>query len=75
MNIDPSIRKLLDNETTIHEAQIRALFQTLDRKFGLRGLLYLSALVTMKLYLALIPRLLLMKRKASIFPFCLLVML
>ena len=37
MNIDPSIRKLLDNETTIHEAQIRALFQTLDRKFGLRG--------------------------------------
>ena len=25
MNIDPSIRKLLDNETTIHEAQIRAL--------------------------------------------------
>ncbi len=74
MNIDPSTRKLLDNETTIHEAQIRALFQTLDRKFGLRGLLYLSALVTMKLYLALIPRLLLMKRKASIFPFCLLVM-
>ena len=37
MNIAPSIRKLLDNETTIHEAQIRALFQTLDRKFGLRG--------------------------------------
>ena len=37
MNIDPSIRKLLDNEATIHEAQIRALFQTLDRKFGLRG--------------------------------------
>ena len=37
MNIDPSTRKLLDNETTIHEAQIRALFQTLDRKFGLRG--------------------------------------
>ena len=37
MNIDPSIRKLLDNETTIHEAQIRALFQSLDRKFGLRG--------------------------------------
>ena len=37
MNIDPSIRKLLDNETTIHEAQIRALFQTLDRKFGLHG--------------------------------------
>ena len=37
MNIDPSIRKLLDNETTIHEAQIRALFQTLDRRFGLRG--------------------------------------
>ncbi len=74
MNIDPSIRKLLDNETTIHEAQIRALFQTLDRKFGLRGLLYLSALVTMKLYLALIPRLLPTKKKASIFPFCLLVM-
>ena len=37
MNIDPSIRKLLDNEATIHEAQIRALFQTLDRRFGLRG--------------------------------------
>lgn len=75
MNIDPSIRKLLDNEATIHEAQIRALFQTLDRKFGLRGgLLYLSALVTMKLYLALIPRLLPTKKKASIFPFCLLVM-
>ena len=33
MNIDPSIRKLLDNEATIHEAQIRALFQTLDRRF------------------------------------------
>ena len=37
MNIDPSIRKLLDNVATIHEAQIRALFQTLDRRFGLRG--------------------------------------
>lgn len=74
MNIDPSIRKLLDNEATIHEAQIRALFQTLDRKFGLRGLLYLSALVTMKLYLALIHLLLPTKKKASIFPFCLLVM-
>ena len=36
MNIDPSIRKLLDNEATIHEAQIRALFQTFDRRFGLR---------------------------------------
>ena len=67
MNIDPSIRKLLDNETTIHEAQIRALFQTLDRKFGLRGLLYLSALVTMKLYLALIPLLLPTKKESFYF--------
>ena len=67
MNIDPSIRKLLDNEATIHEAQIRALFQTLDRKFGLRGLLYLSALVTMKLYLALIPRLLPTKKESFYF--------
>ena len=74
MNIDPSIRKLLDNEATIHEAQIRALFQTLDRRFGLRGASVPIRLVTMRLYLALIHLLLLMKRKASIFPFCLLVM-
>ena len=65
MNIAPSIRKLLDNETTIHEAQIRALFQTLDRKiWSSGGLLYLSALVTMKLYLALIPRLLPTKKES-----------
>ena len=70
MNIDPSIRKLLDNETTIHEAQIRALFQSLDRKFGLRGASVPFASATMKLYLALIHRLLPTRRKAFIFPCC-----
>ena len=74
MNIDPSIRKLLDNETTIHEAQIRALFQTLDRKFGLRGasvpIRFGYDEAVLGSYTPLLPT----KKKASIFPFCLLVM-
>ena len=57
MNIDPSIRKLLDNETTIHEAQIRALFQSLTASLVFGELLYPFASATMKLYLALIHRL------------------
>ena len=70
MNIDPSTRKLLDNETTIHEAQIRALFQTLDRKFGLPGASVPIRFGYDEAVLALIPPATAHEKKASFFPFC-----
>lgn len=37
MNIDNNLRHLLENETKIHLAQIRFLYQKLDRQLGLNG--------------------------------------
>ena len=37
MHIDSNIRKLLENETKIHTAEIRFLYQKLDRQFGLNA--------------------------------------
>ena len=69
MNIDPSIRKLLDNELPSTKLRSALCSRLLTAGLGFVELLCLSALVTMRLYLALIHLLLLMKRKASIFPF------
>lgn len=37
MNIDNNLRQLLENETKIHLAEIRFLYQKLDRQLGLNG--------------------------------------
>ena len=37
MNIDNNLRHLLENETKIHLAEIRFLYQKLDRQLGLNG--------------------------------------
>ena len=37
MNIDTHLKQLLEKETHIHLAEIRALYQDLDRKFGLHA--------------------------------------
>ena len=37
MNIDNNLQHLLENETKIHLAEIRFLYQKLDRQLGLNG--------------------------------------
>ena len=37
MNIDNNLRHLLENETKIHLAEIRFLYQKLDTQLGLNG--------------------------------------
>ena len=37
MNLDNNLRQLLENETKIHLAEIRFLYQKLDRQLGLNG--------------------------------------
>lgn len=44
MNIDNNLRQLLENETKIHLAEIRFLYQKLDRQLGLTVQGFLSPL-------------------------------
>ena len=37
MYLDNNLRQLLENETKIHLAEIRFLYQKLDRQLGLNG--------------------------------------
>ena len=37
MNIDSNLKQLLEKETHVHQAEIHALYQQLDRRFGLHA--------------------------------------
>ena len=68
MHIDSNIRKLLENETKIHTAEIRFLYQKLDRQFGLNAARFQLILASMRTGSELTPPDWEMMRKNFIFP-------